>query len=103
MYIGTLNNPDLIQNQAFLEAWTTHGGAAYATGQLEAGDKGTVHLQYFIHLKEKATLTKLKKFCKHSHFELVKKDNGAAEYCNKEATRLEGPWTFGVRPARLDK
>jgi len=45
----------------------------------------------------------LKKYCAKSHFELVKKDNGAAEYCNKESTRIEGPWTFGVRPARLDK
>lgn len=27
-------------------------------------------------------------------------NNGADEYCNKEDTRLEGPWTFGVKPAR---
>jgi len=54
-------------------------------------------------MKEKSTLSKLKSHCKHAHYELVKKDNGAAEYCNKEETRLEGPWTFGVRPARVDK
>jgi hypothetical protein len=51
MFIGTLNNPDLTQSEAFLEAWTKHGGAAFATGQLEVGDEGTVHLQYFIHMK----------------------------------------------------
>lgn len=45
----------------------------------------------------------MKKYCPKSHFEVVKKNNGADEYCNKEETRVEGPWTHGVRPARLDK
>lgn len=27
-------------------------------------------------------------------------DNGAAEYCNKEETRLEGPWDFGIKPVK---
>lgn len=34
---------------------------------------------------------------------MVTKNNGAADYCNKEDTRLSGPWSHGVRPARLDK
>jgi len=46
------------------------------------------------------TLTALKKHCKFAHFELVKINNGADEYCNKEDTRLEGPWEFGIKPAR---
>lgn len=41
--------------------------------------------------------------CKHSHYEIVKKNNGADEYCNKEDTRVSGPWQFGIRPARKDK
>lgn len=45
----------------------------------------------------------LKKHCARSHFEVVKVNNGADEYCNKEETRVEGPWTFGVRPARRNK
>lgn len=27
-------------------------------------------------------------------------DNGAGEYCNKEETRLDGPWTFGEKPVK---
>ena len=42
----------------------------------------------------------LKKHCKRAHFELVKRDNGASDYCLKEETRLEGPWEFGIKPAR---
>lgn len=45
----------------------------------------------------------LKKVCRFSHFQEVKINNGADEYCNKEDTRVEGPWSFGVRPARRNK
>jgi len=44
----------------------------------------------------------LKKHCKRSHFEPVKHNNGADDYCNKEETRIEGPWSFGIKPARLN-
>jgi len=27
-------------------------------------------------------------------------DNGAAAYCMKEDTRLEGPWEFGIKPVK---
>lgn len=30
----------------------------------------------------------------------MKQDNGVAEYCNKEETRVEGPWEFGEKPYR---
>lgn len=45
----------------------------------------------------------MKAVCSHSHFDLVKINNGADTYCNKEETRVDGPWTFGIRPARLNK
>ncbi len=45
----------------------------------------------------------MKKMCSHSHFEAVKHNHGADDYCNKEDTRIEGPWTFGVRPARRNQ
>lgn len=42
----------------------------------------------------------MKKFCKFSHFEPVQQNNGADDYCMKEETRVSGPWSFGIRPAR---
>ena len=42
----------------------------------------------------------MKKHDSRAHFVPVKRDNGASEYCLKEETRLEGPWEFGVKPAR---
>lgn len=53
--------------------------------------------------KDKKRIGFFKTQCSKAHFEFVKKNNGADEYCNKEDTRLEGPWSFGVRPARRDK
>jgi len=70
-------------------------------GQLEKGKEGTVHIQFFLNFaKPGKTLTALKKVDKHAHFEIVKRDNGASDYCLKEETRLEGPWEFGIKPAR---
>lgn len=45
----------------------------------------------------------MKKVCSHSHFEIVKCNNGADDYCNKEDTRIEGPWTYGIRPPRRNQ
>ena len=52
--------------------------------------------------KEQQRLSALKKHCSKSHFELVKFNNGADDYCNKEDTRVEGPWSFGIKPAKLN-
>ena len=30
-------------------------------------------------------------------------NNNADGYCNKEETRVDGPWTFGIQPAKLNK
>lgn len=102
MWLGTLNNPQVDPAQ-FIERWTTQGGAVYATGQLEKGSEGTAHIQYFVQYKDQKRISNLKKICKQSHFEAVKANNGADDYCNKEDTRVEGPWTFGIKPARLNK
>lgn len=42
----------------------------------------------------------MKKLCPLAHWEEAKDVQASAEYCQKEDTRVEGPWEFGVRPAR---
>jgi len=45
----------------------------------------------------------LKEYCNKAHFQGVRLNRGADSYCNKEETRLEGPWSYGIRPAQLNK
>ncbi len=68
MFIGTYNNIDTTMCEAFIESWVARGGAAFATGQLEKGEQGTVHLQYFIHMKAQTRISALKKHAPISHF-----------------------------------
>lgn len=102
-YIATLNNPfdhGVESPQEWLEHFYTRSKAVYLNGQVERGAEGTLHLQYFVSFKDPVRITALKKLCPHSHFTVVKKDNGASEYCLKEDTRVDGPWEFGKKPLK---
>lgn len=93
-----MNNPKA-SCQEYLEAWVLHGKAVYAVGQLEKGEEGTVHIQFYLNFKKPGiTIAGLKKHCPLAHFEQVRVNNGADKYCMKEDTRLEGPYEFGVKP-----
>lgn len=74
--------------------------ADYLVGQLERGTEGTVHLQFFVHYARCVRITHITKRFPSVHCEKVKRDNGASSYCMKEATRVEGPYTFGIAPVR---
>lgn len=88
--------------QEYLSLWKSAGGARYVNGQLERGTEGTVHIQFYLNFANPVRLASLKKHCQRAHFEAVGKDNGASSYAIKEETRVEGPWEFGIKPARRD-
>jgi len=100
-FLGTYNNPDVALVSDYLGKWHTEGGARYVVGQLEKGAEGTLHIQYFLNFEKPGKrITQLKSHCSKSHFEVVKFNNGADAYCMKEDTRVEGPWEYGLKPAR---
>lgn len=99
-WLGTLNNPEGIDPETFLSDWYVKHKAVYVNGQVEVGEEGTRHIQYYLNFKEPCRLSALKKVCGRSHFRLVSRDNGASDYCLKEETRVDGPWEFGVKPVR---
>lgn len=79
----------------------TRGKAVYAVGQLEKGQEGTVHIQFFVNFKKPGmTIAGLKKHCSKAHYEQVRVNNGADLYCMKEDTRLEGPFEYGIKPVK---
>lgn len=66
-WLCTLNNPTEF-GKDYLEQWSKVPGVLYVTGQLEKGEEGTPHLQYFVHYEKNQRLAGLKKHCSRSHF-----------------------------------
>ncbi len=62
------------------------------------GKEGTPHLQFFLQFAKPQRFSALKKHDRTSHFVPVKFNNGADTYCNKDETRIDGPWTYGSKP-----
>lgn len=88
-WICTLNNPTKhypdFMLKDYLEKWHSTG-AVYVTGQLEKGKEETPHVQYYVQFgpKDQKRMSAMRKYCPHSHYVIVKQNNGADEYCNKE-------------------
>lgn len=97
-WFGTLNNPEK-QPQEELEAMHVAAKAVYTVGQLEQGENGTPHIQFYINVgNSKQRLSYMKKVNAKAHWEPVKFDKAAQRYVMKEETRVAGPWEFGTRP-----
>ena len=93
----TLNNPQVITSD-YLEGIHKTLKAKYTVGQLEKGDSGTPHIQFFMNFNQGTRAAKIKKYDNKLHIEGVKINNGAHTYCMKEESRLEGPFEFGTKP-----
>lgn len=87
----TLNNP---QDTQIPKTWP---GVSYAVWQLEKGE--TPHLQGTVKFEKNKKLSGVKKIDDKAHWEPTLSEKGAINYCQKEETRLEGPWTIGSPPA----
>lgn len=64
-----------------------------AVWQLEKGDSGNLHIQLTMSLKMKNRMTWLKRhFSKIAHLEKCEKVDASFKYCEKEESRIGGPW-----------
>lgn len=54
--------------EEYLRRWHELGGAQFVTGQIESGKNNTQHIQFFLHMKKKVTVSALKKVCQLAHF-----------------------------------
>lgn len=98
-FLMTLNNPETM-TEDYLKAIHDKLKAVYTCGQLEKGEQGTPHIQFFMNFKEPIRCAAIKKVDSKLHIEVVKVNNGAHTYCMKEETRLEGPYEFGTKPVQ---
>lgn len=82
----------------YLEALHNNTGAVFTCGQLEKGENGTLHIQFYVNYKDPKRFSAMKKIDAAAHWEVVKVNNAAISYVLKEDTRVDGPYEFGVRP-----
>lgn len=96
----TWNFPDEL-SEHFDVPWENCPGIVYGIGQLErAPTTGRLHLQAYVELASKRTLSVLSDWLPGAHFEIARGTAAAnIEYCSKSDTRVDGPWEYGDRSA----
>jgi len=102
-WVFTVNNPETLLDFALDDL------VRYAVYQLEVGDSGTPHFQGYIEFKRSCKLGRVKQALAEdtAHCEPRKGSQlEAVDYCTKEDTRVDGPWTYGEpsggQGARMD-
>lgn len=90
VWVFTINNPSDPQLPTL---WNNVKDSIW---QLEEGENGTEHLQGFVRFTKAHSLTACKKHDATAHWEPCAAPAAAVEYCSKEETRVDGPWTIGT-------
>lgn len=93
-----MNNPT-ITGEEFLEVLKKLPSCIAATCQLEKGTEGTPHFQWMTSHSNPLQLKAVIKKLKGCHVEAARNAFAAWNYCQKEDTRIEGPWEHGIPPA----
>ncbi|AXH74450.1 MAG: helicase [Circoviridae sp.] len=95
---------DKIDGEDFILA-AKKAKATSAVCQLEkCPDTGKLHLQCYIGFANARLFSAMQKNFKGAHLDSIKDPVCSWSYCQKEETRVDGPWMFGDPPApRLNK
>ena len=106
----TINNPERGDNDLLLGSeadgpQANYDAIEYLIFQEERGEEGTIHWQGFLILKERKTLTWLKRNINpRAHWEIARGTNQqAADYCRKDDTYTGGVrYEYGKMPERAE-
>lgn len=98
----TINNPDDDEKDRILALVEDEANPVeYVVFQLERGENGTPHYQGYVHLKEKKRFSQVRVLFPGAHIEKRKGSvPQAVAYCQKEDTRVDGPWEAGKCPVK---
>lgn len=91
-WLFTENNYDAIYSEL------PHSDVTFITFQEEVGENGTRHLQGYVELRRAQRLSWVRaNISSDSHWEIRRgTQEEAVNYCNKEETRVGGPYTYGT-------
>ncbi len=88
------NYPGLIDYDLLVEQ-----GATWLVYQEETGEKGTPHLQGVVGFASKKSLAQMKEVLPDgAHIERCRNVQDSIKYCQKEDTRVDGPYIHGELP-----
>lgn len=98
-WILTVNNPTYTLEEKYEE--TKH---KIIVGQLERGEQGTLHLQFYCEYVNPVRIGTVKEDFHGCHAEKRKGTRAQAlAYCTKDESREEGPWAFGITLERAER
>lgn len=102
-WMMVFNNPQgELNGEGLGKVLAEHEGiqAEQVVWQLEKGKEGTLHAQVWVKTKAKHRLTAMKNYVRARRlggWVMPCRDTAAARrYCEKEESRLEGPWYYGT-------
>jgi len=97
-WIFTLNNPDILDKNDVEYMFHTYK-ASYLIYSLERGAcDGTLHYQGFVYWDNAKMFNVVHGYIPRAHIEPARSNERCIDYCQKEDTHIEGPWTFGTAP-----
>lgn len=92
----TDNNPILTADE-MVSTFRTDKRVRYLVFQLEQGEEETPHFQGYVEFNACVKLGGVKKFLPRAHWETRKGSRESAKvYCQKDDTRKDGPWEYGI-------
>jgi len=93
----TLNNPTF-EYQELLDRFSVSDKIKYAIFQREQGLEGTTHFQGYCEFNNRCRLTTVKSIIDPRCHVEIRRGTGeqARSYCQKDESRVDGPWEFGV-------
>ncbi len=72
--------------------------AKYVICQLERGENGNIHFQGTAIFSTLKSIGQMVKLCPGAHWEPARSIANSVKYCEKEESRIDGPWEHGERP-----
>lgn len=97
-YVFTINNPTPEEANGEVNLGTHVKWTVY---QLEEGEAGTQHIQGVVAFQNAISLAGARAIHGRAHWEVCQNIPASIEYCQKEDTRVAGPWVVGTLPAGM--
>lgn len=97
-WVFTINNPKEDEDP---RQWAD---VKYLIFQKEKGEEGTEHFQGYVIFDKQKTLLQVKALNSRAHWEKRSGTHQQAKaYCQKEESRIEGPWEKGTEPVSKER